>query len=66
MSGGVTVRDVDSHQFVKAYANYLKRTGRLEVPKWVDLVKTGAHKEQGPLDPDWFYMRAGGYCCLHI
>jgi small subunit ribosomal protein S19e len=58
MSGGVTVKDVSAQQFVKAYAAFLKRTGRLEVPKWVDLVKTGTHKELAPYDADWFYIRA--------
>jgi small subunit ribosomal protein S19e len=55
---GVTVKDVPAQEFVKAYSAYLKRTGRLEVPKWVDLVKTGPHKELAPYDPDWFYVRA--------
>ncbi|KAJ3213585.1 40S ribosomal protein S19 [Clydaea vesicula] len=54
---GVTVKDVNSHAFVKAYAAYLKRTGKLDVPKWVDIVKTGTAKELAPLDSDWFYMR---------
>ncbi|RKO83231.1 ribosomal protein S19e [Blyttiomyces helicus] len=58
MTGGVTVKDVSAHEFVKAYGAYLKRTGRLEVPKWVDLVKTGPTKELAPYDPDWFYIRA--------
>ena len=34
---------------------------QLEVPTWVDIVKTGAYKEQAPYDPDWFYVRAGEY-----
>ncbi|KAJ3070940.1 40S ribosomal protein S19 [Podochytrium sp. JEL0797] len=55
---GVTVKDVSPHAFVKAYAAYLKRTGKLEVPKWVDLVKTATHKELAPYDQDWFYIRA--------
>ncbi|KAI8902096.1 ribosomal protein S19e [Globomyces pollinis-pini] len=58
MGHGVTVKDVSAQAFVKAYSAYLKRTGRLEVPKWVDLVKTGPHKELAPYDPDWFYVRA--------
>ncbi|KAH6561233.1 hypothetical protein BASA50_000239 [Batrachochytrium salamandrivorans] len=58
MGHGVTVKDVSSHAFVKAYAAYLKRTGKLELPKWVDLVKTGSQKELAPYDPDWFYVRA--------
>lgn len=61
MAGGVTVKDVQPQAFVKAYAAYLKRTGKLEVPKWVDLAKTGTYKELAPYDPDWFYVRAGGY-----
>eukprot|EP00899_Mesostigma_viride_P029095 jgi/Mesvir1/9370/Mv08985-RA.1 len=30
----------------------------MEVPAWVDLVKTGTFKELAPYDPDWFYIRA--------
>ena len=54
----VTVKDVSSHEFVTAYAAYLKRTGKLSVPKWSDVVKTGKHKELAPYDRDWFYTRA--------
>jgi small subunit ribosomal protein S19e len=56
---GVNVKDVNAHEFVRQYAAYLKRSGKLEVPKWVDLVKTGAFKELAPYDPDWFYVRTG-------
>ena len=45
--------------FIAAYASHLKRSGKLEVPAWVDLVKTGAYKELAPYDPDWYYIRAG-------
>ncbi|KAJ1557155.1 40S ribosomal protein S19 [Nowakowskiella sp. JEL0078] len=57
-TGGYTVRDVDPHVFIAAYAAYLKKGGKLEVPKWVDVVKTGTFKELAPYDPDWFYIRA--------
>ncbi|KAJ3168355.1 40S ribosomal protein S19 [Geranomyces variabilis] len=57
-TGGVTVKDVSAHAFVKAYAAYLKRTGKLDVPKWLDLVKTATYKELAPYDQDWFYIRA--------
>lgn len=50
--------------FIKAYAAYLKRTGKLEVPKWVDLVKTGTFKELAPYDPDWYFVRAGKMTCI--
>jgi hypothetical protein len=45
--------------FITAYASHLKRSGKLEVPAWVDIVKTGAFKELAPYDPDWYYVRAG-------
>ncbi|KAK3225863.1 hypothetical protein Dsin_005725 [Dipteronia sinensis] len=37
-----TVKDVSPHEFVKAYASHLKRSG----------------KELAPYDPDWYYFRA--------
>ena len=57
-TGGVTVKDVAAHDFVIAYAAHLKRIGKIEVPKWADLVKTGTTRELAPYDPDWYYIRA--------
>jgi small subunit ribosomal protein S19e len=31
---------------------------QMEVPTWVDIVKTASYKELAPYDPDWFYIRA--------
>jgi len=42
--------------FLNSYSS-----GKLEIPKWVDIVKTGTYKELAPYDPDWFYVRAGNY-----
>jgi ribosomal protein S19E (S16A) len=53
----LTIPSADA--FIAAYASHLKRSGKLEVPTWADLVKTGAYKELAPYDPDWFYVRAG-------
>ena len=53
-----TVRDVAADQFIAAYARHLKRGGRVEQPKWVEIVKTAHHNELAPLDPDWFFVRA--------
>jgi len=58
MASACTVKDVSAHDFVRAYAVHLKRTGKMELPSYVDLIKTGPHKEMPPLDPDWYYMRA--------
>ncbi|KAG8189649.1 hypothetical protein JTE90_018498 [Oedothorax gibbosus] len=52
-----SVKDVSQHDFVRALAAFLKKSGKLKVPEWVDVVKTGVHKELAPYDEDWFYTR---------
>lgn len=61
---GVTVKDVPAQEFVQAYAQHLKRSGKIRVPKWSDLVKTATYKELSPYDPDWYYIRAGTFSYL--
>ncbi|CDP02291.1 unnamed protein product [Coffea canephora] len=58
MATARTVKDVSPHDFVKAYSAHLRRSGRMELPQWVDIVKTGTLKELAPYDPDWYYIRA--------
>ncbi|RKP12641.1 40S ribosomal protein S19-A [Piptocephalis cylindrospora] len=58
MAVGITVKDVSAPVFIQAYAAHLKSSGKLEVPKWVDLVKTAPYKELAPYDPNWFYIHA--------
>ncbi|RWS08035.1 40S ribosomal protein S19-like protein [Dinothrombium tinctorium] len=53
----VGVKDVDQGELVKAVAAFLKKSGKLKVPEWVDIVKTGIHKELAPFDDDWYYTR---------
>lgn len=52
------MKDVDQHAFVKALATFLKKSGKLKVPEWTDIVKNGHHKEMAPYDDDWYYIRA--------
>ena len=54
----ITVKDVDQHAFVKAFAAFLKKTGKMRVPDSVDLIKSARFKELAPNDADWFYIRA--------
>ncbi|OAY77948.1 40S ribosomal protein S19 [Ananas comosus] len=58
MEAARTVKDVSPHEFVKAYSAHLKRSGKMELPEWTDIVKTGRFKELAPYDPDWYYIRA--------
>ncbi|KAK9465898.1 40S ribosomal protein S19 [Lipomyces arxii] len=56
---GVSVRDVPAQEFIVAYAQFLQRQGKLEVPGYVELVKTSSGNELPPQDSEkWFYMRA--------
>merc|ERR1712114_119490 len=34
-----------------------KKSGKMKVPEWIDLVKTNTAKELAPYDEDWFYVR---------
>ncbi|KAI8466685.1 MAG: component of cytosolic 80S ribosome and 40S small subunit [Monoraphidium minutum] len=52
------VKDVPAEAFIKAYAAHLKSTDKLQIPDWVDVVKTACFKELPPLDRDWYYIRA--------
>ena len=53
----VSVKDVSQQDFVVAMAAHLKKSGKMKVPEWVDLVKTNVGKELAPYDEDWFYVR---------
>ncbi|CAL8364775.1 unnamed protein product [Arctogadus glacialis] len=53
----VTVKDVNQQDFVKALSAFLKKSGKLKVPEWVDTVKLASHKELAPCDDNWFYTR---------
>uniref|UniRef100_A0A8C8W8R8 40S ribosomal protein S19-like n=1 Tax=Peromyscus maniculatus bairdii TaxID=230844 RepID=A0A8C8W8R8_PERMB len=55
---GVTVKDVNQQEFVRALAALLKKSGKLKVPEWVDTVKLAKHKELAHYDENWFYTRA--------
>jgi small subunit ribosomal protein S19e len=57
----VSVRDVAPAEFIATYAKFLKKSGKLQLPKWVDLVKTATWKQLPPMNPDWYYVRAGNY-----
>ncbi|GBF36198.1 30S ribosomal protein S19e [Methanofervidicoccus abyssi] len=51
-----TVYDVPPSKLIEKVAKKLKEMN-IDRPEWVDFVKTGAHKERRPHDPDWWYIR---------
>ncbi len=36
----------------------LKKNKEIKAPEWSEFVKTGAHKQRPPVNPDWWFVRA--------
>merc|ERR1712189_11559 len=53
----VSVKDVNQQAFTKAFAEFLKKSGKVKQPEWADLVKTAKFKELAPYDDDWYFTR---------
>ena len=56
------VRDVPAAAFIAAYAEHLKRSGKIELPKNHEIMKTCVHNELSPLNDDWYYIKTGILC----
>merc|ERR1712026_460978 len=52
-----SVKDVDQQKFVVALSAFLKKSGKVRVPEWADIVKTSVAKELAPYDEDWYFTR---------
>ena len=55
----LTAKDVEAMPLIKAYADFLKRSGKIELPKLHDLMRTKVYSEYTPYDDDWYYIRCG-------
>lgn len=53
-----TVYDVPADLLIDQVAKELRKEKKVKPPEWVPFVKTGAHKERRPENPDWWYVRA--------
>ena len=51
------VFDVPAGKLIAATAEKLKSVPELKPPAWIHYVKSGAHKERAPEQPDFWYMR---------
>ena len=54
-----TAKDVEAMKLIKAYAEFLKRSGKIELPKLHDIMRTCVFSDYIPLDDDWYYVRCG-------
>lgn len=53
-----TAHDITPDELITALADELKNNVKFPRPDWSLNVKTGAHKERAPEDPDWWWMRS--------
>ena len=52
------IRSIEAGKFNKLLADKLKKAGNFEEPEWVNLVKTGPHKQRPVSEEDFWYKRA--------
>ncbi len=51
----VNFKDIPPEMLIKELAQKLSKD--IKEPTWAKDVKTGEHKERGPLDDNWYYIR---------
>ena len=52
-----TVYDIPANILIRRLAQDLKSREEIAPPEWMQFVKTGAHKERAPDDPDFWFVR---------
>ena len=53
----VSIKDVDSQEFIEKLAERLEKMETLEQPDWSRFVKTGVHKERPPEQKNWWWLK---------
>lgn len=54
----ITPYDVPASNLIEKVAKYLKENvDEMNPPPWASIVKTGAHVQRQPQNPDWWYVR---------
>ena len=53
----MTLRDIPASIFISTYGNFLKNSGQIQLPSWIEIIKSGPHKIYSPASNDWVYSR---------
>jgi small subunit ribosomal protein S19e len=54
----ITPYDIPASKLIEKLAKYLKENvDEVTPPPWANIVKTGAHVQKQPQNPDWWYIR---------
>lgn len=54
----MAAKEANPNQLIAELANVMEKEGMVTPPRWSLFVKTGAHAERPPEDPNWWYTRA--------
>ena len=54
----VTVHDVPPNRIIDELSEKLKDDENIAYPDWAKFVKTGVHKEEAPMQKDWWFKRS--------
>eukprot|EP00069_Balaena_mysticetus_P021972 bmy_14037T0 len=57
---------MNQQEFIRALTAFLKKSGKLKVPKWVDTIKPAKHKELAHYNESLFYIEWLPQCCTSI
>jgi len=52
-----TAFDVPADRLIPKLAEELKKVEEIKAPEWSMFVKTGRHREKGPVSADWWHTR---------
>lgn len=53
----MTVYNAPADELINRVANVLREEFKTEPPEWAWHVKTGCHKDNIPVDPEWWHIR---------
>ena len=53
-----TIHDINASDLIKKAGNELKKSSKVQIPEWAQVVKTSPAHERVPTEKDWWQMRA--------
>ncbi len=53
----VNVRDVPADLLIEKLTTEFSKNKKVEVPEWVEFLKSGSHREKSWYQEDWYYRR---------
>jgi len=55
MSGGL--KDIPKDVFINYYAEFLEKSGQINIPSWIEICKSSSLKKYSPNQSNWIFKR---------